>query len=240
MLPLILKPDLEQQKLIEEELARARAEERKRILDVPSTSTGITSNGKNVMFRFNHLPDSDDDLSSPEVNGIGLNHNHTNGSAPLTTDDDEETNFQNSSMNDDYVCSSRSNSRLSSSYQDEVSSTENEEEEYQECNTISFNNITTNGHGSQMYMRQNHEEMTPMKNHTKFINSPTPDSGIATPGCSSSSSLQKSENKNGFAEMNGGTTSSGGGTYNNQSLRFMQKLSRVKKNHREFEESDSD
>lgn len=228
MLPQIL----EQQKLIDEELARKRAEERKRILDVPSTSTGITSNGKNIMFRFNHLPDSDDDLSSSEVNGIGLNHNHNNcPTSALTTD--EETNFQNSSMNDDYVCSSRSNSRLSSSYQDEVSSS---------CSEDEGASVRTINEHRVVYQRplQEQTEVTPMKNNTKYKNLPTPDSGVA--GCSSGGSLQKSENKNGFSEMNGSSSNAAGTTSSNynQTLRFIQKLSRVKKNYREFEESDSD
>lgn len=245
----MLPQTLEQQKLIDEELARARAEERKRILDVPSTSTGITSNGKNYMFRFNHLPDSDDDLSSSEINGIGLNHNHNNcPTSALTTD--EETNFQNSSMNDDYVCSSRSNSRLSSSFQDEVSSTCTEEEEDQQrernvSERRSYNHNSTratNGHGP-VYQRQQQEqiEVTPMKNNTNYINLLTPDSGIG--GCSSNGSLQKSENKNGFSDMKGGSSNVAAGATSsgyNQSLRFIQKLSRVKKNHREFEETDSD
>lgn len=227
----LLPQILEQQKLIDEELARARAEERKRILDVPSTSTGITSNGKNLMFRFNHLPDSDDDLSSSEVNGTGLNHNHNCTTSALTTD--EETNFQNSSMNDDYVCSSRSNSRLSSSYQDEVSSS---------CTEDEGNSVRTiNEHGV-VYQRHQpqYNEVTPLKNNTKYISLPTPDSGVA--GCSSGGSLQKSENKNGFSDMNGSSSNAAGTTSNtyNQTLRFIQKLSRVKKNHREFEESDSD
>lgn len=232
-------PKILEQHIQKEE--KAKAEERKRILDAPSTSTGITSNGKNIMFRINRLPDSDDELSTPEVNGFSNNNNNNNRySKSLTSDDDDnidedDNNHNNSSMNDDYVCSSRSNSRLSSSYQDEVSSTSSEEDftrQHETTEDLSNTNgigIKVNKNGVSSIL----DEITPIKANNSGSNAqgPTPDSGIvATPGCSSSS-LQKSENKNGFPE----------GTHTGYSqIRFMQKLSRVKKNHREFEESDSD
>ncbi|KAL7016125.1 hypothetical protein ACKWTF_009929 [Chironomus riparius] len=62
-------------------------------IPIPSTSTGITANGKNFIFRFASAPnntyDSDDDQSLPDTNQsinnhllrFNNNHNHSNNSA---------------------------------------------------------------------------------------------------------------------------------------------------------------
>lgn len=109
-------------------VAKIEAERRKLFLDVPSTSSGITSNGKGVLFRIHHkVDDSDDDefsdgpmVATATTTAATTMHSPHGLRGSFDTGDDLHLFNTNSYMNEPYLMSSPSNnSRFSSSFHDD-------------------------------------------------------------------------------------------------------------------------
>lgn len=199
------------------------------------------------MFRINRIHDSDDSLSDLE-NGNTTHHNHlgtngihlnaTNGIHRLSDTDhcghdldtDCPDHCNNSSMNE-YVCSSPSNSRLSSFQEDDDDDDddgedENDEEEDEEEDDDS--SLLSDDYGLDIDS-DTEAVATPVR--TKSVPIQERDSGTA----SASNSMLKGNNVGAEHVM----TNLGSKTIDAEEL--LRKLNKVKKNYRvKFEDSDSD
>lgn len=195
------------------------------------------------MFRINRIHDSDDSLSDLEngnrnhlgTNGIHLNPT-TNGIHHRLSDTDSHHHYgldldtdgpdhcNNSSMNE-YVCSSPSNSRLSS-FQEEEDDDDDEDDDDEEDDDES--SLLSEDDGLDVES-ETENAMTPIRN-VKTAPVPERDSGTAS---ASNSMLKNSGNERRLNLVNGPKTI--------DADELLRKLNKVKKNYRvKFEESDSD
>lgn len=217
---------------------------------VPSTSTGITSNGQ--LFRAQSTADSDDDPSpenSPRAISIPINgtHHSLNVNNYSSGIDDERPNHYNSSrrrktnvllnrnQNNYGHYSSHSNSRLSSSCSEDDDASSND-------SLLPFfdnkkRKLSGNGKDEEQCVvvdeNVSTKATTPSQSWINF----TPDSGISAVGSSSTSSSATPSS----SRHDGNNNANGVRNNGDSSIKlFQQKVARVRRNYRNNFGHDSD
>lgn len=206
---------------------------------VPSTSTGITSNGQLFRLAQSHA-DSDDDPSpenSPRAIPVPINGSHHSLNNYSSGIDDERPNRSrrrktnislNRNQNNFGHYSSHSNSRLSSSCSEDDDASSNDsllpffDNKKRKMGQNGNVEVTT-------VAAQNENERTTTTNQS-WMNF-TPDSGISVVGGSSTSTSRHDGNNNANSLRNNGDSSM---------KLFQQKVARVRRNYRNNFGDDSD